>query len=186
MKKWARLLCLCMSLMVLGGCAGQKAGSVMGLDGLCNEAGDFQYMDWAWDSSLEEVEDSLGVTLEAMGSALEYDTYSALDAIEWNGEKGNLMCEFKDDKLTTVSILWQPDDNRDEFWTKLQEEAIACYGNVEKNTNNSTSEQLGITTESESLLWEKNESRHTALMIDKFSSNGEFKYIRLSVYVIPE
>lgn len=88
--------------------------------------------------------------------------------------------------VTTVSVLWQPEGDRDEFWEKLQEETIACYGSVEKETHTSTSEELNITTEGESLLWEKNESRHTALMIDKLSTNGDFKYIRLSVYVVPE
>lgn len=186
MKKLTKLLLLCVLILMLGGCASQDSVNELKIGELCNQAGDFQFTNWEWDSSFEEVQAALDGTFESLGTAGEYEVYIASESIKWNGEKADLICEFKDNQLATVSVRWQPEGDRDEFWTKLQEETIACYGSVEKNTNTSTSEELGITTESENLLWEKNESRHTALMVDKFSSNGDFKYIRLCVYVVPE
>lgn len=186
MKRFFRMLVCGMMLTLLTGCSGNSKYEV-NTGRLTNSAGEYQFHDLTWDSSVSEVEDLLGTTLESMGKVEEREEFQAEDAFRWAEAEGDFTCEFEKGKLNTVSILFKPKgEEQEKLWSEMQDELFALYGEVEADVRSSTSEELQITTESETYLWEGTGDKRTAMAITKLSVNGEFKYIALSVYVIPK
>lgn len=186
MKKVLKSLTVCLLVAVLTGCS-QDAGYTLKLEGLANESGDFQFQELEWDCNPSEAEGMLKCTLEDMGGADTIREYKAVEACSWDGVKGDLFCEFEQDKLDTVSIHFSPEEGEvDTFWENLKSELCELYGNVEETVQTSTAGDLQITTERANYLWESSGNRHTALSISRLSVNGQFKYIALNVYIVPE
>lgn len=186
MKKMWRVLVSSLIWVMLVGCGGSGKKEVV-LAELKNTEGDFQFSQLAWESSFAEVEEALGCTLSDMGGVGEVREYKAEEPFSWKGMEGTMLCEFAQDKLNTVSIHFTSEEaGQEAFWEDLKSELCALYGNVDENVQTSTAENLQITTESVSSLWEATGHRHTALSISKLSVNGQFRYIALNVYIVPE
>lgn len=189
MKKFANIFFRYAFLMtfVVAGCTGCAGGKELKMEELRNEANEFQYPSLDWGSSVEDVEAAFGVTLESMGTAQGREVYLASQAVCWNHVEADVICEFEEGKLDTISLTFQPDEaERNQFWESLEKELTETFGSTEKSIQESTSEELNITTQSESYLWEYEGTRHTALALNKFTGNGQFKYIQVSVYVVPD
>lgn len=156
MKKSLKLLILCTLTLILTGCSGWK--KEISIDMLQNAAGDFQFGDVEWESSREEVETALDVTLEETVSVSEaYQIYMIPNVFNLMGLNANLICEFERDKL------------------------FEAYGSTEEVVQNSDSKELSRIMETENYLWEQNVNRYTALQLTKMSRNGEFERIQLYV-----
>ncbi len=186
MKKAVKMLLCSMLFVLLTGCSG---GSKYEVDAerLKNSAGEYQFHDLVWGSSVSEAEEILGSTLTTMGKVEEREVFQAEDAFVWSAVEGDFTCEFDQGTLDTVNILFKPkEEQQEQFWKSIREELFTLYGSVEADVRTGTSEELQITTESETYLWEATIDGHTAMTISKLSVNGEFKYIALSVYIIPE
>lgn len=187
MKKIASVLLICTLIMGLSGCGGGNAGKQLKLEELNNAAGDYQFQELAWESSPSEVEKTLGCELEDMGGVDSLREYKASKSFWWQEVSGAMTCEFGQDKLKTVSIRFSTEEaEKEAFWEELKAELCSLYGEVEESVQTSTSDSLQITTESRNCYWEASENRHTALAISRLSINGEFKYVVLNVYIVPE
>lgn len=186
MKRLLKICALCFLAVIFTGCSGNDIFE-LNIEELHSESNEFQFKNLAWESSPAEVENALGCTLESLGTVENMQEYTATEIFAWKDVEAEMTCEFTQDKLDTVKFLFKSaKTEQDELWTDMKAALFAVYGNVEADINSSTSEELQITTERESYFWEKNGNLHTALELSKFSSNGEFKYIMLSVYIIPE
>ena len=184
MKRFIKMLSCVIMLALLTGCSGEGKYEV-DMKQLKTAAGEYQFQELTWDSSTSEVEELLNCTLEALGTVGEREVFRAEGAFEWSDVEGDFTCEFAQGKLDNVSILFKPEEE-EQFWKSICDELFAVYGVVEADVRTSTSVELQITTDSETYLWEATDDRHTAMTISKLSVNGEFRYISLSVYVIPE
>ncbi|MBQ8823543.1 MAG: hypothetical protein IJZ82_12945 [Lachnospiraceae bacterium] len=184
MKRFFRMVVYGIILSLLTGCSGNSKYEV-DMERLKNTSGEYQFHDLAWDSDISRVENLLGCGLQSVGTVEGREEFRAEEAFEWADVEGEFTCEFAQGKLDTVSILFKPEEE-EEVWKSICDELFAVYGAVEADVRTSTSEELQITTDSETYLWEAANERHTAMTISKLSVNGEFKYISLSLYVIPE
>lgn len=186
MKRFWKALISSLILLMLVGCGASGKKEVV-LGELKNTEGDFQFSGLAWERSLAEVEEALGCTLSDMGGVDEVREYKVEEPFFWKGMEGVMLCEFVQDKLNTVSIHFTSEEaGQEAFWEDLKSELCVLYGNVDENVQTSTAGDLQITTESVSYLWESASNRHTALSISKLSVNGQFRYIALNVYIVPE
>lgn len=184
MVKRLKLLILGMFLFCLTGCAGQTQEK-LDLGGLQNQAGDYQFGDLEWGSSKEATEAALGVTLEeTLSSSEEFQAYMVSDVFRWQGKDAILFVEFEKEKLTAISFRFNSQEESDSTWQDLSEELLAAYGSVEPQVRNSESQELSMTMESESYLWEQNNVQHTILQLAKSTVNGEFKGITLTVSLV--
>ncbi len=185
MKKFVKMLLCGMVVTLLAGCSGDGKYEV-DMKQLKNTVGEYQFQELAWDSSTSQVEELLDSTLESMGTAGKREAFLAENTFEWTDVEGDFTCEFEQGRLDSVSILFKPEeDGQEQFWKDIRKELFAIYGSVEADVRSSTSEEMQISTESETYLWEETVERRTAMTVSKLSVNGEFKYIALSVYVIP-
>lgn len=186
MKTLRKVLALCLLAVIFTGCSGND-NFELNVEELHSGSNEFQFKNLAWESSPAEVETALGCTLESLGTVEDMQEYAVSEIFEWKEMEAELTCEFVQDKLDSVKFLFKPTETEcDELWEEMKDALFTVYGNVEAGVHASTSEELQITTERESYLWEKTGNRHTALELSKVSNNGEFKYIMLSVYIIPE
>lgn len=184
MKKIIKMLLCSMLLVLLTGCTGNGKYQV-DAGKLKDSSGEYQFEDLAWGSSVSETEALLGTTLNTGGKVEEREIFQAEKTFGWDDVEGNVICEFAEGALDTVSIMFRPEEE-EQFWSDLRDKLFSLYGEVEADVRSSTSEELKLTTESETYLWEASGERRTVLSLRKLSTNGEFKYIELSVYVIPE
>ena len=165
---------------LLTGCQNRK--KEIQLESLCNTRGDYQYGKLEWESSPEQVEQMLGITLGDPAESSNVKIYTVVDAFVLNQSKATLVCEFKEGKLATVSFLIFPmEEEREKVWTQTAEALKAEYGDKEAVIRTSESEELQIVTEDTYYLWENNQDQHTTLQLFKLVVNEEFKYIGLTV-----
>lgn len=171
--------------MLLTGCAESEKLGNLEMSRLQNDAGAFQFYDLEWESSFGAAQDTLGITFGEPDTAGGFQIYKAEDAYTWNNVSASITCEYKADKLYVVTLQFMPqEEEREAFWSALKGELFEQYGTVEGNIQTSASEQLNITTESENYLWKNPSDGDTMMSAYKFSVNGEFKYISLSVYMV--
>ena len=187
MRKVVTVLAIITSIvsMLMVGCAGREKAKSLELDRLQSDTGVFQFYDLEWESHPKMAQEILGIAFGQPDTAGGFQIYRVENAYTWNKVAASITCEYKSDKLYTVTLIFKPEEiERDGFWSAITEELFNLYGTVEGNVQTSVSENLNITTESESYLWEDQSSGDTLMSVSKFSVNGEFKYIDLSVYVM--
>lgn len=189
MKKTIKIFAVITSIafLLLAGCSGGGKTAKLELDRLQSNTGTFQFYDLAWESDPSTVQESLGITFGEPDTAGVFQIYRSESAYTWNNVIASLTCEYESDKLYTVTLLFMPEEaEREGFWSALKEELFHLYGTVEANTQTSTSDQLNISTESESYLWQDQDNGNTLISITNLSVNGKFKYIALRIYVLSE
>ena len=187
MKKAVAVLAVITSIvsMIMVGCAEKENTNSLKMDRLQSDTEVFQFYDLEWESSPNTVQDILGITFGQPDTAGEFQIYRTENTYTWNNVAASITCEYKSDKLYTVTLLFMPEEvEREEFWSAIKEELFNLYGMVDGNVQTSASDNLNITTESENYLWEDQSSGNTLMSVSKFSVNGKFKYIKLSVCVI--
>lgn len=104
---------------------------------------EYQYLNIAWDSSVEEVikvlpyeikEVDLGIPPEE-GTAV----YQSRDSVEFDGQDATAEFEFLDNKLNTVTLTVSYPEEDYEEWFEEQAEALAeAYGPEAKKSDNKT------------------------------------------------
>lgn len=183
--KLLKQMMLCVMIVVsLAGCSAEPAGYEINIENFRSQDGEFQFVPLEWGMSSGEVQEKFKVTWEPLGEAGEQQIYMASEAFAWNKVKADCTCEFKEDKLVTISFMFKPSEaERESFWEELQKNMLKTYGDVDKVILESASGELNITTETECYNWLNEASQHTAMEIAKFSSNGQVKYYLLSVYL---
>ncbi len=183
-NKWVNCMAVCSLCLVFTGC-GQRERKIS-LTELQNSSGDFQFSSVQWGSSKEDIEETLGVTLDEFLSAnSSHQAYMASEAFEWEGAQARLLCEFENEALSSVSFhIFPEEDEQEAVWEALTQELTSLYGEAEIFFRESQIEELGFTTQGESYLWERTEGIHTALVLTDFKQDGSFKYILLSVYPV--
>lgn len=189
MRKAIKILAVISSItsLLLAGCSGSGKTARLEMARLQSDTGAFQFYDLEWESDPYTTQDSLGITFGEPDTAGEFQVYRTENAYTWNHVTASLTCEYESDKLYTVTLLFMPGEaEREGFWSALREELFHLYGTVEGNTQTSTSDQLNITTESESYLWQDQDSGNTLMSITNLSVNGKFKYIALRIYMLSE
>ena len=86
-NKWVNCMAVCSLCLVFAGC-GQREREIS-LTELQNSSGDFQFSSVQWGSSKEDIEETLGVTLDEFLSAnSSHQAYMASEAFEWEGRPG--------------------------------------------------------------------------------------------------
>lgn len=171
--------------MFMTGCSSRENTKSLEMDRLQSDTGAFQFYDLEWESDPVTVQKILGITFGQPDTAGGFQIYRSENAYTWNNATASITCEYKSDKLYTVTLLFRPEESgREEFWSAIKEELFNQYGTVEENVQTSTSEKLNIATESESYLWEDQSSGETLLSVTELNVNGEFQYIALRVYVM--
>lgn len=166
--------------LFLAGCSGSGKSISLELDRLQSDTGTFRFYDLAWESDPYTAQEALGITFGEPDTAGGFQVYRKENAYTWNNVNASITCEYESDKLYTVTLLFMPGETeREKFWQALKEELFHLYGTVDGNTQTSTSDQLNITTESESYLWQDQDSGSTLMSITNLSVNGKFKYIAL-------
>lgn len=185
MKKIFQLTMITLLTALLAGC-GASAHKQVILEKLRGEDEIFQYDNLAWGSSKEQTEKTLGVKLdETITSTEEYQAYLAEGSFTWNNVKGDLLCEFDQNGLNTVTFLFQPNEaDFEAFWSGLSEKLTSIYGDVEPKVVENAFLSTDLRTEA--FTWDQEGSPHTVLSLSRYSSNGEQKYINISVYKLPE
>ncbi len=186
MRRAAAVLVVVTSIvsMLMTGCAGGEKAISLEMDRLQSSSGEFQFYDLGWESSPDTVQETLGIAFGQPDTAGDFQIYSAENAYTWDNETASITCEYGSDRLYTVTLRFMPrESERDRFWSSLKEELFSLYGTVEESVQTGASENLNITSESENYLWEDPNSQETLLTLSRFSLNGEFKYISLSVSV---
>lgn len=187
MRKTIAIITVIISIfsMLMAGCADNEKSGSLKMDRLQNDTGAFQFYDLKWESSPDMVQDTLGITFGQPDTAGEFQIYRAENVYTWHNVTASITCEYESDKLYAVTLHFMPQETeREEFWSAMQKELSDLYGTVEGNIQTSNSEKLNITTENEYYLWEDRNGGDTLISASKFSVNGEFKYIALSVYVM--
>lgn len=187
MKKGVAVLAIIASAvsMFMTGCSGRENAKSLEMDRLQSDTGAFQFYDLEWESDFVTVQETLGITFGQPDTAGGFHIYRAENAYTWNNVTASITCEYKSDKLYTVTLLFKPTEiEREEFWSIIKEELFNQYGTVEGDIQTSTSEKLNIITERESYLWEDQSGEETRMSVSKLNVNGEFQYIGLSVYVM--
>ena len=186
MRRTVTVLAIITSIisMLMVGCADREKTKTLEINRLQSDTGAFQFYDLEWESRPDTAQGILGITFGQPDSAGGFQIYRAENAYTWNNETASITCEYKSNKLSAVTLLFIPAENeREEFWSAIKEELFNLYGTVDENVQTSASEGLNITSERESYLWEDQNSKDTLMSVSKFSVNGEFKYIELSVYM---
>lgn len=173
------------AFLFMAGCADREQTKSLEMDRLQSDTGEFQFYDLEWKSHPDMAQRTLGITFGQPDTAGGFRIYRAENAYTWNDVTASITCEYRSDKLYAVTLLFMPEESeREEFWSEIKEELFNLYGTVEGNVQTSISEKLNITTESENYLWEDLNGKDTLMSVSKFSVDGEFKYIQLSVYVM--
>ena len=172
------------AFLLMAGCADREQTKSLEMDRLQSDTGEFQFYDLEWKSHPDTAQRSLGITFGQPDTAGGFRIYRTENAYTWNDVTASITCEYRSDKLYAVTLLFMPEESeREEFWSDIKDELFNLYGTVEENVQTGVSERLNITTESENYLWEDQSSGDTLMSVSKFSVDGEFKYIQLSVYV---
>lgn len=187
MRKAVTVLAIITSIvsLLMAGCADREKIKSLEINRLQSDTGEFQFYDLEWESRPDTTQKTLGITFGQPDTAGGFKIYRAENAYTWNNVTASITCEYKSDKLYTITLLFMPEEiEREEFWSEIKEELFNLYGTVEGNLQTSVSEKLNITTESESYLWEDQSSGDTLMSVSKFSVDGEFQYIQLNVYVM--
>ena len=187
MKKTITVLAVITSIIsiFIAGCTGKENTKNLEMGRLQNDTGAFQFYGLEWESNSDTAQNTLGISFEQPDTAGGFQIYRVEDAYTWHSQTASITCEYESDKLYSVTLLFMPEEGeREEFWSGIKEELFNLYGTVEENVQTSTSEKLNITTESESCLWEDQSNGDTLMSVSKFSTNDEFKYIALRVYMV--
>ncbi len=171
--------------MLMTGCSGRENAKSLEMDRLQSDTGAFQFYDLEWESDPITVQETLGIPFGQPDTAGGFQIYRAENAYTWNNVNASVTCEYKSNKLYTVTLLFRPEEiKREEFWSAIKEELFNQYGTVEGDVQSSTSDKLNISTESENYLWKDQSSGETMMSVSELEVNGEFQYIGLRVYVM--
>ena len=94
--------------------------------------GEFQYGKLAWNLSYEQIQDLLAEKLsfhEERAPFPEYDAfYIARDAIRLNGQQGDLLLEFFNNKLNTVRFSFRLEGDYEGWFQSLADRLTQLYG----------------------------------------------------------
>lgn len=180
-KHIKQLLIVVAAVLLMTGC-GKQAKEVE-IASFYHSDGYFQFGDMEWGSTEADAEKVLGLSFgKPMTAPGGLKIYLESDVFSLEGLPANLLCEFKADKLSSVTLMFFPKEAQiEEFWSAVAEALMEQYGNVELIEESGYAEQLQIATESQTYLWERKGSPHTTVQLTKIMDNGEFKRIDLSV-----
>ncbi len=100
----------------------------------------FKYKSIPWDSSVDEVETTLGLTLtepqhlkvaQNEGAQGDWKMLSPNVPVKYSSYNGDTIFEFKDDKLQSLKITFQPQASAEDvtaMYNQLVKEAVELYG----------------------------------------------------------
>lgn len=171
------LVLLVMMLVCLTGCGASDTDmeAAMFHDG----AGNYAFEPLGWESSRETVEDALGISSwEQNNTAGVKEVCMTSESYSWDSVDTDMICEFTDDSLDTVTFLIHPEAGEAQtVWESVSEQFLAECGNAELQTQTSTVELTQTEMVTDYYIWMGSD---TNLQLSHVKANGETKYIMLS------